>query len=97
MPFTIHIGLPKSGSTLLQQIFKEQTNSNTYLSKDTNNFVYQNLIRYCFNIHFMMIRTLKNHQISIKNTNYIISDEEFFLNKTINEHIGVCLKIRYFI
>ena len=32
MPFTIHIGLPKSGSTLLQQIFKEQTNSNTYLS-----------------------------------------------------------------
>ena len=91
MPFTIHIGLPKSGSTLLQQIFKEQTNSNTYLSKDSNNIVYQNLIRYCQDDTLYDDKNFKEIDLNFdKNTNYIISDEEF-LNKTIND-IGVCLK-----
>ena len=91
MTVTIHIGLPKSGSTLLQQVFQEQTKMHTYISKNAKKPEYENLIKYCQDDTIYDEKNFSKLNLNFnENINYLISDEEF-LNKTIND-IGSCLK-----
>ena len=90
MSFVIHIGLPKSGSSFLQEIFKNQLKEFIFLGKNYNDENIKKIIKYC--IDDTIYDTINSKKFFLNfdpNKKYLISDEKF-LNKTVTD-LGTCL------
>lgn len=91
MSFVIHIGLPKSGSSYLQYILKNQLKDFVYLGKPYKDTNIYDIITYCIDDSIYDTKNFRNLDLNFNtNKKYFISDERF-LNKTVAD-IGNCIK-----